>query len=71
VPLSMAVLSMLSPEYELVSDCAMATSFACSMASSHSCVLYLLPAGSEVVARGSSKVRCLSRCEHISEAVVQ
>jgi hypothetical protein len=34
---------------------------ALSRASSHSWVLYLLPAGSEVVARGSSKVMCFSR----------
>lgn len=35
---------------------ARATSRDCSIASSHSAVLYLEPAGSAVVARGSSKV---------------
>lgn len=54
---------MLSPTYELEADCERAISRACSTESIHSWVLYLLPAGSEVVARGSSKVRCLSRCE--------
>ena len=54
---------MLSPTYEPEADCERAISRACSTASIHSCVLYLLPAGSEVVARGSSKVKCLSRCE--------
>jgi hypothetical protein len=54
---------MLSPTYEPDALWDRAISLACSTESSHSCVLYLLPAGSEVVARGSSKVRCLSRCE--------
>ena len=54
-------LRMLSPAYEFEADCDRAISRACSTESIHSWVLYLLPAGSEVVARGSSNVKCLSR----------
>ena len=60
------VFKRLSPEYEPVSAVAMAISRALSIASSHSCVLYLLPAESEVVPRGSSKVKCFSRCAVLS-----
>lgn len=57
-----------SPEYEFVRDCERAKSRACSMLSSHSAVLNLLPSGSEVVALGSSKIRCLSLCDWREQA---
>lgn len=51
-----------SVEYEFVRDCESAKSLADSMDSSHSAAEYLLPSGSEVVALGSSKMKCLSFC---------